>query len=355
MTSGRTEDVPAQGARHPPRPGGPPPRHSMDIPGPAAGQEHGPAGVTPRPREGTPGKPGPPQCPDQAGHAGQTQRSGQAQRPGQAAKAEPAANARPGTTAEGADTGIAVTTIIRELCWDAVPPLAVYVTLGLIGVSHWLALLAATLVAASRVIWALVRAHALNPYALLVAELLGLDLALSYLPGDARLPLVTGSVTAAALGITWLVMLALGHPPTLEAAKLWDPERAAWRVEQFRAIPEVRHGYRLTSTVWGAAFLTEAIALALLIYVVPRAAMSTVTNAVSIAYLAALIGWIGWYQRQLIHGAQEHRPGPGDAGGEQLRAGRPGQQAAAAGPATRPRPPADQPAGTAQARPGKQG
>ena len=268
---------------------------------------------------------------------------------------QPAANARPGTTAEAAGAGIAATTIIRELCWDAVPPLAVYFTLRLIGVSHWLALLAAVLVAASRVIWVLVRARALNPYALLMVELLGLDLALSYLPGDARLPLVTGSVIAAALGITWLVMVALGHPPTLEAAKLWDPERAAWRAEQFRAIPEVRHGYRFTSTVWGAAFLTEAIALALLIYVVPRAAMGAVTNAVSIAYLAALIGWVGWYQRQWIHGAQEHRPGSGDAGGEQLRAGRPGQQAAAAEPARRPRPPADQPAGTAQAQPGKQG
>ena len=234
--------------------------------------------------------------------------------------------------AEAAGAGIATTTIIRELCWDAVPPLAAYVTLRLIGVSHWLALLAATLVAAWRVIWLVVRPRALNPYALLMVEVFGLDLALSYLPGDARLPLVTGSVIAAALGITWLVMVALGHPPTLEAAKMWDPERAAWRAEQFRAIPEVRHGYRVTSTVWGAAFLTEAIALALLIYVVPRAAMSAVTNAVSIAYLAALIGWVGWYQRQWIHGAQEHRPGSGDAGGEQLRAGRPGQQAATAEP-----------------------
>lgn len=355
MTSGRSEDVPARGAKHPARPGVSPPRPSMDIPEPAAKQEHGPAGVTPRPGEGTPGKPGPPQRPDQTGHSGQTQRSGQAQRPGQTAKVQPAANARPGTTAEAAGAGIAATTIIRELCWDAVPPLAVYFTLRLIGVSHWLALLAAVLVAASRVIWVLVRARALNPYALLMAELLGLDLALSCLPGDARLPLVTGSVIAAALGITWLVMVALGHPPTLEAARLWDPERAAWRAEQFRAIPEVRHGYRFTSTVWGAAFLTEAIALALLIYVVPRAAMGAVTNAVSIAYLAALIGWVGWYQRQWIHGAQEHRPGSGEAGGKQLRAGRPGQQAAAAEPARRPRPPADQPAGTAQAQPGKQG
>jgi hypothetical protein len=70
-----------------------------------------------------------------------------------------------------------------------------------------------------------VRARALNPYALLMAELIGPDLALSRLPADARLPLVTGSVTAAALGITWLVMVALGHPPTLEAARLWNPER----------------------------------------------------------------------------------------------------------------------------------
>ena len=139
---------------------------------------------------------------------------------------QPAANARPGTTAEAAGAGIAATTIIRELCLDAVPPLAVYFALRLIGVSHWLALLAAMLVAVSRAIWVLVRARALNPYALLMVELFGLDLALSFLPGDARLPLVKGSIIAAALGITWLVMVALGHPPSLEAAKLWKPRKS---------------------------------------------------------------------------------------------------------------------------------
>lgn len=161
------------------------------------------------------------------------------------------------------------------------------------------AALAAMVVAGARVIWAVVRGRTFNPYAMVMVVVFGLDLALQFLTGDARIALVKGSIIAATLGIMWLGMVALGHPPGLEAAKMWEPEKAAWRAEQFRTNPVVRHGYRTVSIIWGAAFLSEAIVLVLLIYLLPTAAMDAVSIAVGIVYLGALIGWTGWYQRHL--------------------------------------------------------
>ena len=257
--------------------------------------------------------------------------------------------------AEAAGAGIAVTTIIRELAWDAGPPLVAYFALRLVGVGGWLALLAATLVAVSRAIWLAVRIRTLNLYAMLTVEVFGLDLALSFLPGDARLPLVKGSIIAATLGITWLVMVALGHPPSLEAVKLWEPRRAAWRAEQFRTDPGIRHANLTISTVWGAAFLTQAIVLVPLIYLLPSPVMGAVSTAIGIAYMGALIGWVGWYQRQLVRCAQEQQPGSADADSERLGAAGRVEGVTAADPARRLRTRVEQPVGTARAEPGKQG
>jgi hypothetical protein len=91
---------------------------------------------------------------------------------------------------------------------------------------------------------------------------------------------------------------ALGHPLTLDAAKMYEPEKAEWRSEQFRTNPAVRHGYRTVSVVWGAGFLIEVIVLVPLIYLLPIHIMVAVDSAVGIGFLGALIGWTGWYQKQ---------------------------------------------------------
>jgi len=335
MTSDRIEGISAQGAKRLPRPDALQLRPGIDAPERPAEKKHDPA--LPRPGEGTPGKPGPPQHPDQT------------------AKAQPAANVHPGMMAEAAGAGIAVTTIIRELAWDVGPPLVAYFALRLVGVGGWLALLAATLVAVSRAIWLAMRIRTLNLYAMLMVEVFGLDLALSFLPGDARLPLVKGSIIAATLGITWLVMVALGHPPSLEAVKLWEPRRAAWRAEQFRTDPDIRHANLTISTVWGAAFLTQAIVLVPLIYLLPSPVMGVVSTAVGIAYMGALIGWVGWYQRHLVRCAQEQQPGSADADSERLGAAGRVEGVTAADPTRRLRTRVEQPVGTARAEPEKQG
>ena len=205
--------------------------------------------------------------------------------------------------ADTVDTGPALRPMLRGSAWDIGLPLATYYALRLIGVTAWLALLAATLVAGARVVRAAVRGRTANPFALLMVVVLGVSLALSFLTGDARLMLIKSSITAAAVGITFLVMAALGHPLILDAAKVYEPEKAAWRSEQFRTNPAVRHGYRTVSVVWGAGLLIEAIVLVPLIFLLPIDVMVAVSSAVGIGFFGVLIGWTGWYQKQAMETA----------------------------------------------------
>ena len=209
-------------------------------------------------------------------------------------------NEGPGRGVDGtADPGVAASTIFRGSAWDIGLPVATYYALHLMGVADWPALLAATLVAGARVVWAAVRVHTANPLAIVMVIVLGAGMALSFVTLDARFLLVVrASITTAAMGIIFLVMTALGHPLSLDAAKMYEPEKAAWRSEQFRTNPAVRHGYRTVSVVWGAAFLVEAIVLVPLIYLLPVDVMVAVSTAIGIGFFVALIGWTGWAQKQ---------------------------------------------------------
>jgi len=196
------------------------------------------------------------------------------------------------------DTGPALRPVIRGSAWEIGLPLVTYYALRLAGVTGWLALLAATLVAGARVVRAAVRGRTVNPFATLMVVAFGVSLALSFLTGDARLMQIKGPVIAAAVGITFLVMAALGHPLTLDAAKLCEPEKAAWRSEQFRTNPAVRHGYRTVSVAWGAGLLIEAIVLVPLIFLLPIDVMVAVFSVIGIGFFGTLIGWTAWYQKQ---------------------------------------------------------
>jgi hypothetical protein len=174
-------------------------------------------------------------------------------------------------------------------------PLATYYALHLIGVRDWPALLGATLVAGARVAWVAVRARTPNPFAMLMVVAFGAGLALAFVTGDARFLLVKDSIITAAVGITFLVMVALGHPLTLAAAKAWEPHRAAGWSERFRTNAAVRHWHRTASIVWGAGLLTEAIVRVPLIFLLPIHVMVAVSAALEIVFFGALIGWTRWY------------------------------------------------------------
>ena len=71
----------------------------------------------------------------------------------------------------------------------------------------------------------------------------------------------------------------------------------------WRTSEAARHGYRVTSLVWGVSMLAEASLRAILVFLLPVSVMVGVGEAMTIATFAGLISWNLWYVQRL--GARE--------------------------------------------------
>jgi hypothetical protein len=185
-------------------------------------------------------------------------------------------------------------TLGRGLLWDVGLPLVTYYVLHLLGFDNWIALLGATLAAGARVLLVAIRDRALNAFALLMTIMFGLGLGLAFLTGDPRFLLVKDSITTAVVGVSFLVMAALGHPLTLAAARTWAPDRAIEMAEHFRTDPTARRWHVKASVVWGAGLLAEAAIRVVLVYLLPIEVMVAVSAALMIVVFGSLILWTAW-------------------------------------------------------------
>lgn len=196
--------------------------------------------------------------------------------------------------------GLVTRALVRGLAWDVGIPLAAYYVLHLAGATDWAALLAATGAAACRLLWTAFRGKSLNPFAMLMFIVFGLGLGLSFLTGDPRFLLLKDSAITGGVGISFLVLAALGHPLTLDAAKTWSPERAGEMDRAFHRNPAVHRWHLKISAVWGAALIAEASTRAVLVYLLPIDVMVGVSAALAVIVFAALIAWTvrDWKRRQ---------------------------------------------------------
>ena len=60
---------------------------------------------------------------------------------------------------------------------------------------------------------------------------------------------------------------------------------------EYRTDPRVRHGYRLSSWVWGVGLLVEAALRVPLVFLLPISVMVAVWQVMMIAAFALLIAW----------------------------------------------------------------
>jgi hypothetical protein len=187
--------------------------------------------------------------------------------------------------------GLVTRALVRGLAWDVGVPLAVYYVLHLAGATDWAALLAATGAAVCRLLWSAFKGHALNPFAMLMVIVFGLGLGLSFITGDPRFLLLKDSAITGGIGVSFVVLAALGHPLTLDAAKTWSPERAGEMDRDFRRNPAVHRWHLKVSVVWGAALIAEASTRAVLVYLLPIDVMVGVSAALAVIVFAALIAW----------------------------------------------------------------
>ena len=204
--------------------------------------------------------------------------------------------------------------LLRGLAWDVGLPLAAYYVLHLLGVADRPALLAATVLAAARIGWDAVRRRSLNVFATVMLLVLGLGLVLGLVSGDPRFLLLKNSVATAAIGLTYLVSVLVGTPLTLAAMQSFQPARRAELRRRYDADPRVRHGHRVSSTVWGAGLLAEALVRVPLVFLLPVSVMVGVGEALTVATFGGLIAWTVRYVRRsraALDGPETGRPPAG--------------------------------------------
>jgi hypothetical protein len=190
-------------------------------------------------------------------------------------------------------------TMIRGLAWDVGLPVLTYYALHLLGATDWVALLAATAVAGLRIGWDAVRHRRLNQFAVVMLLIYGIGLVLALVTGDPRALLFKSSLVTAAVGAVFLATAVIGRRPlSLSALQSFQPDKAELFAERYRSDPDVRHGFRLTSTVWGVGLLAEALLRLPLVYLLPIDIGYGASEALFVAAFVVLIGWTVWYMRR---------------------------------------------------------
>ncbi|WP_433278078.1 VC0807 family protein [Pseudonocardia xinjiangensis] len=186
--------------------------------------------------------------------------------------------------------------MVRGLAWDVGLPVAAYYALRLAGATDWVALLAASGIAAARTVWGAVRHRTLNQFAVLMLLVYGIGLLLAFVSGDPKALLLKSSLVTAAVGAVFLVTAILGgRPLTLAAAQSFLPARAEALSERYRSEPHVRRGFRLTSAVWGVGLLAEAVLRIPLVVLLPVDIGVGASEGLFVATFVALMVWNGWY------------------------------------------------------------
>lgn len=196
-------------------------------------------------------------------------------------------------------SGASRRTLARGLALDVGLPVVAYYALHAAGVSNWSALLAATLVAAARMVIVAVRRRLLDALALVMLVIYGVGLALTFATGDVRFLVLKDSVGTAVLGLLFLGFAGAGHPLTLAATRTWDPERAAVMAEYHRSVPAVRRGHFVASMVWGVGLLAEALLRVVLVLLLPISVVVGLSTVLVVVVIGSLMAWTLWYVQRV--------------------------------------------------------
>jgi hypothetical protein len=156
------------------------------------------------------------------------------------------------------------------------------------------------------IIWSLVEfARFRRVDALSVLVLLGIALSCiaMALGGSARLLLLRESMISGAVGVVFLVSLALPRPLTFYLARATmarESESASARFEAaWHGQPSLRRSIWLMTLVWGAGLTIEALVRSWLAWHWPPERYLAVTPFISYGIYGGLMGWTLWFRRRL--------------------------------------------------------
>ncbi|CDQ44629.1 VC0807 family protein [Mycolicibacterium neoaurum] len=179
-----------------------------------------------------------------------------------------------------------MTPVLRGILLDIAPPLVAYYGLRAAGVSEYLALLIATLLAGAKVGYDAIRARRLDPFAGYLMLNFGLSLAVGLATSDARMLMVGDTLVGGIGALIFLGSCVLGKPLTQVVAE---------RVEGGDRSPEpgeaaFKHRVHiLLSAVWGVGLLVGTFVSLGIIYSFSVDVGKGLNTAVSLAVIGILI------------------------------------------------------------------
>lgn len=179
------------------------------------------------------------------------------------------------------------------MIFDVVGPLVAYYSLHAAGLSTVAALIVSGALPAFGIALGVVRDRRLDAIAIVVLIGIVVGSALGLVSGSAHLVLLDGTVPTAFFGAVCLGSLWSKRPLIYRfALEAMGPETPKGRdfADRWR-YPGFRHAFRLTTVVWGVAFLAEAAAQVVIIQTASTATAKATSNVMPLVVAALVVVW----------------------------------------------------------------
>lgn len=146
-----------------------------------------------------------------------------------------------------------------------------------------------------------VRAHALDPVALLSITGIGISMAAVLLGGSPRLLLIRESLFTGAFGVACFASLPTPRPLLFYFARHFAAGRDPRQIAEFNRGWEragFRHTIRIMTLVWGVALVLECAIRVTMVFTLPPAAVLVISPIVLGVVLATTVTWTITYGRR---------------------------------------------------------
>jgi len=177
--------------------------------------------------------------------------------------------------------------------FDVIGPLVAYYSLRSAGLSSVAALVLSGVLPACGVALKIVRHRSVDAIGILVLIGIAVGTALGLASGNAHLVLLDGTVPTAVFGAVCLGSLRSRRPLMFRfalAAMGADTADGRGFADKWR-YPGFRHAFRVTTVVWGVAFLAEAAAQVLVIETSSTGTAKATSNLMPLAFAAVVVAW----------------------------------------------------------------
>ncbi|HTT80150.1 MAG TPA: VC0807 family protein [Stellaceae bacterium] len=192
--------------------------------------------------------------------------------------------------------------MLPTLVFDVALPIVVFTVLTNVGVALLWALAAGALSPAVNNIRIWIRSRRLEPLGLIVLTFLAIGTVVSLVSGSVFIALIKESFLTGTFGCICLFSLLAERPLMFYITRQFvagdDPARLLWWNGLWQ-YPHFRAAQRFVTTVWGVAYLAEALVRVVLALTLPPARVVVLSPIMAFVVLLALIRWTRRYMLRM--------------------------------------------------------